>query len=107
MATVTLTNTDNGKSIQLRQGEELVLRLPENPTTGYRWEMERAEDILEQVADTYTPDPNIQFGSGGTRELRFRARAPGTGRLELKHWQAWEGERSVTERFGVEITVAG
>jgi len=28
-------------------------------------------------------------------------------RLELKHWQAWEGEDSVDRRFAADIVVSG
>jgi predicted secreted protein len=45
-------------------------------------------------------------GSGGTRELRFRATAPGTASLELKHWQPWGGESSVVERFRAQLEIA-
>jgi inhibitor of cysteine peptidase len=110
MAAVTLTNANNGESIEVRQGDEIVLRLPENPTTGYRWHVDRADGIVEQeiAQQEVTPppsDPNTQFGRGGVREFRFRAQVPGSGRLELKHWREWEGEGSVTKRFAVDIIV--
>lgn len=109
MALLTLTSSDNGKLIEARQGDEIILRLPENATTGYRWHIDRANGVIEQEQDSYHPDasiqtdPNTQFGRGGVREFRFRANAPGTARLELKLWQAWEGEGSVVERFAVDI----
>jgi inhibitor of cysteine peptidase len=102
-----LTLADQAKSIEAREGDEIVLRLPENPTTGYRWHIDRADGVIEQVADSYTPDPNMQFGSGGVREFRFRGKASGTARLELKLWQEWEGESSVRERFAADIHFAG
>ncbi|MBA3276782.1 MAG: protease inhibitor I42 family protein [Chloroflexia bacterium] len=105
MSTLPLTKDDNGRTVESRQGDEIVLRLPENATTGYRWHIDRADEQFEQTADSYHPEPELRFGSGGVREFRFRARAAGTARLELKHWQAWEGEGSVTDRFAVEIQI--
>jgi inhibitor of cysteine peptidase len=107
MSMVTLTMADNGRAVDAGAADEVVLHLPENPTTGYRWQLERAADALELTSDTYHPAPPIQFGSGGMREFRFRKTAPGTARLELKHWQAWEGDRSITERFAVTLTFSG
>ena len=109
MATVSVTKANNGQSIEVRQGDEIILRLPENPTTGYRWHIDRA-DGLEQAMSEHTTgsdqrDPNPRFGQGGVREFRFRAKEPGARRLELKHWREWEGERSVTERFSVGIGI--
>ena len=100
---VMLTEANNGTSVEARQGDEIVVQLRENPTTGFRWHVERVNGILEQETDAYRPDREMRFGSGGVREFRFRGKAAGTARLELKHWQAWEGESSVTDRFRVEI----
>ncbi len=107
MATVILSSADDGRSIGAHPGDEIVLRLAENPTTGYRWQVERVEGPLEQGGDSYLPDPNMQFGSGGVRELHFKCCDEGRARLELKHWQAWEGESSVVERFAVDLTLSG
>ena len=107
MSTVTLSNADHGRSIPVQTGDETVVRLPENPTTGYRWFVERIDGPITLESDSYTASPPVAIGSGGMRELRFRATAPGAARLELKHWQEWEGDSSVTERFAVDIDVTG
>jgi inhibitor of cysteine peptidase len=110
MPAVPLTEANNGESIEVRQGDEITLRLPENPTTGYRWHIDRADGIVEQEVaqqqvDSHASDLNTPFGRGGIREFRFRAQVPGSGRLELKHWREWEGEGSVTKRFTADIKV--
>jgi inhibitor of cysteine peptidase len=105
MATITLTNASNGESIKCRQDDEIILRLSENPTTGYRWHIVRADGLVQE-ADAYRPPPDPQFGSGGVREFRFRAKVTGEGRLELKRWREWEGEKSVLERFAIDIKIA-
>ena len=87
-------------------GDEIVVRVPETAATGYRWHVERSEGLVEQ-GDSYDVGANAPPGAGGIREFRFRATAPTTARLELKHWREWEGEKSVTERLSAEITVAG
>ena len=107
MSTVTLSNADNARSIRVRTGDEIVVRLSENPTTGYRWFAERIDGPVTLESDSYASTPPVRIGSGGMRELRFRATAPGAARLELKHWQEWEGDSSVTERFAVDIAVTG
>jgi predicted secreted protein len=109
VAVITLTQVDNGKVIEAHEGDEIAVRLPQNVTTGYRWHIDRADGLaLEQ--DEYQLegsstqfDPNTVFGRGGVRELRFRFYGPGRGRIELKNWQEWEGEASVTERFNAEF----
>lgn len=107
MALVELTRPTHGQSISVRLNDEIVVRLPENPTTGYRWEIDQADPLIAGTADAFTLDSDPQFGSGGTRELRFRVTSSsGVGRLSLKYWQPWEGDASVSDRFSVELQVA-
>ncbi len=101
-----LTRADDGTTVSAHEGDEILVRLAENATTGYRWEIDRSEGPVALVADDYRLAPDVQVGGGGTRELRFRATGPGTARLELKHWQPWEGEPSVADRFRVGVQIA-
>src|SRR5260370_24543853 len=49
MSTITLTQADKGKSITVHTGEEIVIMLPENPTTGYRWAIDRSEEHTSEL----------------------------------------------------------
>ena len=40
-----VTEVDNGTTVEVHVGETLVLRLPENATTGYRWAIEALNAI--------------------------------------------------------------
>jgi len=107
MATIKLTEANDGKAIRVREGDEIVLELPQNASGGYRWHIARADGLDEkEIGEPERPKgPNPQVGSGGTRKFRFVAKSPGNARLELKHWREWEGDKSVLARFGVDITV--
>ncbi|MGF6986564.1 inhibitor of cysteine peptidase [Paraburkholderia atlantica] len=110
MPAVTLTEANNGQVIAIRRGDVIDLQLHENPTTGFRWQVVRSDGLIEEPAADHerpprAPEQNPQFGAGGIRTLRFRARAPGTGRLELKLWREFEGESSVVKRFASDITI--
>jgi inhibitor of cysteine peptidase len=106
MAQVELTSADHGATISIQLADEVLLRLPENPTTGFRWELE-PEALVEIIGDTFELADEPLLGSGGTRVLRLRAAKTGSGRLQLKHWQPWEGEHSVTQELQVNLEVAG
>lgn len=107
---VVLTKANNGESINVGLGDEIVLRLAENATTGYRWAVVRADGLAEQEVPGHSqpgpPEPDSLIGSGGLREFRFRAGTPGDGRLELKYWREWEGDSSVVERFAIDLKVS-
>lgn len=105
MTTLTVSETDDGRTISAHAGDEVVVRLPENPTTGYRWYVERIDGNVVHEGDSFALGPDVKIGSGGIRELRFRATAAGTARLQLKRWQPWEGEHSVDARLAVTLTI--
>lgn len=103
MAVIILSELDNHRLVETAVGDQIVVRLPENPTTGFRWQLEWAEGAVQSEDDSFELGPSPQIGSGGVREFRFRVRGAQPGRIELKQWQAWEGEASVTQRYAVEI----
>ena len=105
--TKTVTAVDNGTTIEVHPGDELVVRLEENPTTGYRWQIDRIDGPLEPAGDSYELSAPGMIGGGGSHEFRFRATGPGTADLTLKHLRSWEGDASITQRFAVTVNVAG
>lgn len=109
MATVQLHQTDNGRRISANVGDELVISLSENPTTGYRWDIEQQDvDFVELLPDTeHDAPPSDAIGSANVRRMRFRVRQSGQNTLALKQWRAWEGERSIVERYLITLSVAG
>jgi inhibitor of cysteine peptidase len=103
MSNVSLTGDDNGRSLALREGDVVAIQLAENPTTGFRWDVDHVDEGVELIDDTYSPGAAPQFGSGGLREFRFRYRGLAPTRITLKNWRSWEGESSVVARFTVEL----
>lgn len=104
MSTVWLGAVDNGRTVDAGVGDVIVVRLAENPTTGYQWCLEPVEEsLLEMEDDAFVLNSEPQVGTGGTRHFRFRAKAAGTTPITLKHWRGWSGEESVTERFVVQV----
>ncbi|HYD81338.1 MAG TPA: protease inhibitor I42 family protein [Paucimonas sp.] len=97
-----LDEQQSGRSVELAQGESLVVRLKENPTTGYRWTVESADGLtLEGDGGGAAGAP----GTAGLHEFRFRALQAGRHELRMKHWREWEGDKSAIGRFVVQVTV--
>jgi inhibitor of cysteine peptidase len=106
MSTVHLGEADSGKDIALRVGDHLVIALGENPTTGYGWAIDRgAASVLGDASALFHPPPVTAAGGGGVRQFAFNAENPGEGELRLKLWRDWEGDRSITQRFAVRLSV--
>ena len=106
MSTVTLTQADNGRSVEVRPGTTIVIQLAENPTTGFRWAVDQTDErTVTIVRVDYTTAAGGGIGGGGTRSFTLKAEHPGIMQLRLKLWRDWEGESSIVERFTVTIRV--
>jgi inhibitor of cysteine peptidase len=97
-----LNEQDSGRTVKVKQGAIITIRLVENPTTGYRWAVE-AGSGFEQVEDQNEPGGRI--GAAGVRVLQFCGKSVGLHELRLKNWREHEGESSVIGRFNAWIVV--
>lgn len=90
---------------QLAQGQMLILRLPSNPTTGYRWELLNTPDALRSLGpEVYSsPDKVDMVGAAGHSTWRFQAAAAGEGSLRLVYQRPWEQEPA--EEFDCQVRV--
>ena len=94
MSVITLTQVDKGKSITVHTDDEIIINLAENPTTGYRWAIDKMDATsLVSQNPAFSSMPGGAIGSGGTRTFMFIAKQPGTVHLQLKLWREWQGER--------------
>src|SRR5690242_20198688 len=106
MSEYILSQADQGTSLKVRPGDTIVVRLPEIPSTGYRWTIAALDSsIVSFVASDIAGTQSRGIGGGGERRLTFRAVAAGTTSIQLKRWREWEGDNSITDRYSVTITV--
>jgi inhibitor of cysteine peptidase len=94
-----LTEADNGRTVDLRVGETVEVTLPENATAGYRWAIDRLDSGIVEANEAKPRYPSGQAGSAGQVTFAFKATGPGSGEVVLKYWRHFEGDSSVTKRF--------
>jgi inhibitor of cysteine peptidase len=93
----------NGGEVEVGLGESFEVRLPENPTTGYRWRQRSSgEPAVALQADSFHP-AGEGVGAGGTRDWQFRAVHEGVARLQLEYRRGWESHAA--ETFTVTVRV--
>jgi inhibitor of cysteine peptidase len=100
---VELTEKDNGRTIEIAVGDLLIVRLNENPTTGYRWELVNTKGL--EVAGDRFESKGDAIGAAGIRVFQFRANSLGRQELQLKNWRKWESDSSVIDHFDATIFV--
>lgn len=99
--TLELTGEDSGTTRTVRVGERVTLRLPENPTTGYRWQADVDEARLRLVEDRFD-GPQTPRGAGGERVLTFEVLLTGSTTLRLANRRSW-GDGEPTAEFVVDL----
>jgi len=101
-----LTEADNGRSIELKVGDELEVTLPGNPTTGFQWEVSDVDSvILTPIGDPEFVPASNAVGSGGQVTLRFEAVGTGQTELKLIHHRPFEENVAPIQTFEVSVTV--
>jgi len=99
MDAVTLTEADSGRSLAVAPGTQVVLRLPENPTTGYRWQVPPGVTVASDEFLAVGADAGA--GAGGERVLTLVALAtPLRVTFELSR----PGGGSIARRFVLDLT---
>lgn len=104
MVEVLLTKSDDGRTIEATVGDSLVIELPENPTTGYRWIREPdSSPSVRLRANTFNRATGGGFGAPGVRHLEYEVVHIGDAPVELHYRQAWEDERAIADTFSVVV----
>lgn len=110
MSILQLSQADHGKLVQLSRGQSLSIRLPENPTTGYRWEVDQNQlgpesSPIGLETSSFSLASGSGIGGGGERTFVFKAVDLGTTQLQLKLWQPWEGEATIIDRYHLTLQI--
>jgi inhibitor of cysteine peptidase len=104
---LSLGPADAGTDIVLETGNSFVVRLPENASTGYQWEIVERPVGLECLADRSVPARGLTPGAAGVHEFEF-ALPPGLaqpphGQLVLHLRRSWDTTREPVETYTVTL----
>ncbi|HUS71228.1 MAG TPA: C1 family peptidase [Anaerolineae bacterium] len=123
---IRLSAEDHGRAVQLREGEELVISLEANPSTGYAWQVDRgplaaqSQSILVQTGAAFetaaaqgstdvepsTTAPPV-LGAPEIQTLRFQAAQAGQTRLRLVYRRPWEADAPPAHEFSLSVEAVG
>jgi inhibitor of cysteine peptidase len=100
-----LTQAENHQSIQVSLNDAIVICLPENPTTGYRWTVDQIDQDKLTLQSTHFSLSAAGVGVGGEKTLTFKANQSGIVHLQLKLWREWEGDASIIDRYQISVQI--
>lgn len=101
----TLSKADHGRQVRVRPGQEIILRLEGNPTTGFSWEVAEIDSatLVQHKEVEFAPQSNL-IGAPGTFTFRFKALQRGATTLRLVYRRPWE-KAAPADTFSVHIEV--
>lgn len=94
MPAIALSEADAGKTVDVERGQEIVVRLSSNRTTGYGWTLASSgAGILASTGDAvYMLDSTAtnMAGAGGVESWSFKANQSGQEELRFEYRRPWE-----------------
>jgi inhibitor of cysteine peptidase len=95
----------NGQTIDLVVGQTIEIHLPENPTTGFRWQRTTKDlAVCRLVSDTFGASSGPP-GHGGEHSWIFAAVRPGECDIEFHLRRRWAGSAEPARTFKIYIRV--
>lgn len=106
-STVTITDQDNGRNVDLMMGQTLIVRLPGNPSTGYDWVVSGDPTPLKLTKNFHQRSKSApgMVGAPQTAVLEFSAASPGVTTLTLLYRRSWEYNVAPAKTFTVTVDV--
>ena len=89
--------------------QRLIIRLPANPSTGYRWSLQKLSGTALKVdaAAEFDPDPGVsdRVGAAGTEIWRFVAAQEGWASLSFEYRRPWEKDAAPEQVLRYRVVV--
>ena len=106
---VTVSAAQSGTSVALASGQALVVHLPTNPTTGYRWAYVEPKDAVLRVdgPSTYEASQSAgnAVGAGGTEIWKLAPLKAGQQQLRFEYRRPWEQDVAPAQVVTYTVTV--
>jgi inhibitor of cysteine peptidase len=104
--TIDLTAADAGRTLSVHPGDEIVVTLDSNATTGFAWQMltKPASEILDLVKSEYVAPDTELVGAGGEEVWRFVATGQGSTHVAMTYARSFSGE-TAGEPFDFTVVV--
>lgn len=107
--TYEMTMDDNGKTLKVKVGDVIRVKLKSNRTTGYSWALTGKTDakVLKSGEVEYKVDehPAGMVGVGGNDFCTFTALTPGKTEIALGYARPWEKDKEPAQAFKLTVEV--
>lgn len=98
-----IDQTFDGREVNAKKLDKVELSLPENPTTGYRWDLKSSGEPVCKLNGTQYDAPTDAVGRGGTRRWEFSIVAAGVTTIQLDYRRSFEPSKPAAKTFSVTV----
>lgn len=95
-------------NITVKTGEQFVIQLESNRTTGFQWGLTKTLDpaIVKKIKTTYTVKGGKKLvGAGGTEQWTFQAVGPGSTKIVMGYSRPFERGKTAARVATFNVTV--
>jgi inhibitor of cysteine peptidase len=102
-------SAQDSKPITVKTGQEFTITLVSNPTTGYRWDLDKPIDgkLVQLVTNDYVRPNTTLIGAGGKQVWTFKAVAEGKTQIDLKYFRSWEKDVEPVQKTNFVVVISG
>jgi len=105
-----ITEAGNGTTINLENEETFYLRLEENPSTGYSWQINLSEGLSLLSDKYYSSESSAErqqplVGAGGVHLWEIKANSEGSQQVNGIYKRSWEKTTGTEENFTLNVEV--
>ncbi|MBS2016958.1 MAG: protease inhibitor I42 family protein [Deltaproteobacteria bacterium] len=108
-----LTDADNGKTITVDKGRNVLLKLGANPSTGYSWTVASTTRTLGYpISDRFVASPPAAdgaVGSGGLQRFVWKTASPletvGSHTVRLEYKRPWEANIAPAKTYSFTVNI--
>jgi len=105
---IRLSGKDDGRQVELRGDQLLVIALESNPSTGYLWEVGGLDErLLRQVGEIEFQQESNLLGAPAKQIMRFQAVGEGQTTLKLAYRRPWEKGVEPAKTFSIQMQAVG
>ena len=96
---------DSYDAINVKKGDIFKINLKSNPTTGYQWNADFDETLIQVVDTSYKADEPQLMGSGGTEIFEFKVIGSNSDTtIKFAYTRSWESVPPIDEKsFEIKI----
>ena len=97
--------SDPDRIVEVMVGEDFIIALDSNPTTGYIWEAKFNSNFIkhDKEIDRKFYSASERIGAGGKEEFKFQPLKSGKTEIIMLYKRVWEAEPIEKKVFNIEI----